>query len=172
MVSLPSPDNQHWAYYISNIGYCQLSIIFLFVENSSTHYAPYALHVNVEALTGSNFDGIKAMHKLFQVFRQYSGELTTYTDKDGNERIAVSFGSLMLMRSWMERYDKYQKEIQECEKIKDVAEKANALLRAEESFDLWMDIYPESETWLERLETQKKHDDFMDFLGNNPKNPE
>ena len=54
----------------------------------------------------------------------------------------------MLMRSWMERYDKYQKEIQECEKIKDVAEKANALLRAEESFDLWMDIYPESETWL------------------------
>ena len=58
------------------------------------------------------------------------------------------------------------------EKIKDVAEKANALLRAEESFDLWMDIYPESETWLDRLEAPKKHDDFMDFLGNNPKNPE
>ena len=109
----------------------------------------------MEALTGSNFDGIKAMHKLFQIFRQYSGELTTYTDKDGNERIAVSFGSLMLMRSWMERYDKYQKEIQECEKIKDVAEKANALLRAEESFDLWMDIYPESETGLRDLKPRK-----------------
>lgn len=131
-----------------------------------------ALHVNVEALTGSDFDGVKAMHRLFQVFRQYSGELTTYTDKEGNERIAVSFGSLLLMRSWLERYEKYQKEIQECEKIKDVAEKANALLRVEESFDLWMDIYPESEPWRETLEAQKKHDQFMDYLGQNPKNPE
>ena len=32
-----------------------------------------ALHVNVEALTGSDFDGVKAMHRLFQVFRQYCG---------------------------------------------------------------------------------------------------
>ena len=76
------------------------------------------------------------------------------------------------MRSWLERYEKYQKEIQECEKIKDVAEKANALLRVEESFDLWMDIYPESEPWRETLEAQKKHDQFMDYLGQNPKNPE
>ena len=27
-----------------------------------------ALHVNVEALTGADFDGVKAMHRLFQVF--------------------------------------------------------------------------------------------------------
>ena len=80
-----------------------------------------ALCVNVEALTGADFDGVKAMHRLFQVFRQYSGELITYTDKEGDERIAVSFGSLMLMSSWMERYERYQKEILECEKINDVS---------------------------------------------------
>lgn len=131
-----------------------------------------ALHVNVEALTGSDFDGVKAMHRLFQVFRQYSGELITYTDKEGDERIAVSFGSLMLMSSWMERYEQYQKEIIECEKISDVSERANALLRAEESFNLWMDIYPESEPWPTKLEAQKHHDQFMDYLGLNPKNPE
>ena len=131
-----------------------------------------ALCVNVEALTGSDFDGVKAMHRLFQVFRQYNGELTTYNDKDGNEHIAVSFGGLMLMNSWLERYEQYQKEIKECEEIKDVSEKANALLRAERSFDLWMDIYPESESMPELLTIQKKHDQFMDFLGQNPKNPE
>lgn len=131
-----------------------------------------ALHVNVEALTGADFYGVKAMHRLFQVFRQYAGELTAYTDKDGNEQIAVSFGSLMLMRSWFERYEQYQKEIEECNKIKDVSEKANALLHAEESFNLWMDIYPESETWLERLKIQASHDQFMDQIGLNPKYPE
>ena len=95
-----------------------------------------------------------------------------YTDKDGNEQVAVSFGSLMLMRSWFERYEKYQNEIEECEKIKDVTEKANALLRAEESFNLWMDIYPQSEPMLELLKAQKSHDQFMDHLGLNPKNPD
>ena len=49
------------------------------------------------------------------------------------------------MRSWFERYEKYQNEIKECEKIKDVTEKAIALLHAEKSFNLWIDIYPESE---------------------------
>ena len=76
------------------------------------------------------------------------------------------------MRSWFERYEKYQNEIKECEKIKDVTEKANALLRAEESFNLWMDIYPESEPWLDRLKIQKTHDERMDFYGLNPKNPD
>ena len=96
-------------------------------------------------LTGSDFDGVKAMRRLFQVFHQYIDKLILYTDKDGTEHIAVSFGSLMLMSSWMERYEHYQKEILECEKISDISERANALLRAEESFNLWMDIYPESE---------------------------
>ena len=33
-----------------------------------------ALHVNVEALTGADFDGVKAMHRLLQVFRPHSGD--------------------------------------------------------------------------------------------------
>lgn len=129
-----------------------------------------ALHVNVEALTGADFDGVKAMHRLFQVFRQYDGELMEYKDKDGNDRIAVSFGTLMLMSSWYERYKKYLDEIKKCENIKDVTEKANALLQAEKDFDLWMDIYPESEPWEEKLRIQQTHDQIMDTLGNNPKN--
>ena len=59
-----------------------------------------ALHVNVEVLTGADFDGVKAMHRLFQIYRQYAGELITYTDESGDERVAVSFGTLNLMRSW------------------------------------------------------------------------
>ena len=131
-----------------------------------------ALHVNVEALTGADFDGVKAMHRLFQIFRQYSGEIVEYTDDDGNERIAVSFGSLLLMTSWADQYKKYQQEIKECEKIKDVSQKAQALLDAEKEFDWWMDVYPEREVWKERLAIQKRHDQVMDFLGLNPKNPE
>lgn len=45
-------------------------------------------------------------------------------------------------------------------------------MRAEESFNLWMDIYLESEPLRETLEAQKKHDQFMDYLGQNPKIPE
>ena len=131
-----------------------------------------ALHVNVEALTGADFDGVKAMHRLFQIFRQYSGEIVEYTDDDGNERIAVSFGSLLLMTSWADQYKKYQQEIKECEKIKDARKKADALMQAEEKFNRWMDIYPESEPWTQLLDAQKKHDQFMDTLGLNPKNPE
>ena len=44
-----------------------------------------ALAVNVEVLTNSDFDGIKAMHRLFQVFRQYDGHLFEYQDQDGND---------------------------------------------------------------------------------------
>ena len=129
-----------------------------------------ALHVNVEAITGADFDGVKAMHRLFQVFRQYSGELFEYKDEDGSDRIAVSFGSLMLMSSWFERYEEYQNEVKECEKIKDVTERGIALIKAEEDFNLWMDIYPESESWPDKLEAQKAHDHFMDHIGLNPKN--
>ena len=129
-----------------------------------------ALHVNVETLTGANFDGVKAMHRLFQIFRQYSGELTEIENENGELKIAVSFDSLMLMSSWFQRYEEYQKEIKRCEKIKDVTEKAKALLEAEDSFNLWMDIYPESEPWKEKLQAQKAHDDTMDNIGLNPKN--
>ena len=129
-----------------------------------------ALHVNVEALTGADFDGIKAMHKLFQVFRAYSGEMIEYKDKDGNDQVAVSFGSLILMRSWFERYEEFQNEIKKCEQIKDITERANALLKAENDFNLWMDIYPEFESWPDRLAIQQSHDQIMDQMGLHPKN--
>ena len=70
-----------------------------------------ALSVNPEVLTNSDFDGIKAIHRLFQIFRQYDAD-----------------------------------------------------------FNLWMDIYPESEPWQDRLKIQKAHDDVMDKIGLNPKN--
>ena len=33
-----------------------------------------------------------------------------------------------------------------------------------------MDVYPEYETWKEKLDAQKHHDEFKDFIGLNPKN--
>ena len=47
-----------------------------------------------------------------------------------------------------------------------------ALIKAEEAFNLWMDIYPESESWPDKLKAQKAHDQFMDHIGLNPKNGE
>lgn len=131
-----------------------------------------ALAVNVEVLTNSDFDGIKAMHRLFQVFRQYDGHLFEYQDKDGNNMVAVSFGTLTLMYSWCERYEKYMEEVEKCNSIKDVKKRAEALLKAEANFNLWMDIYPESEPSNMNLQIQKTHDEFMDKIGLNPKNEE
>ena len=42
---------------------------------SSLEKIAKALAVNPEVLANSDFDGIKAMHRLFQVFRQYDGHL-------------------------------------------------------------------------------------------------
>lgn len=58
-----------------------------------------ALTVSVEILTNSDFDGIKAIHRLFQVFRQYDGHLFEYQNQDGNDMVAVSSDTLSLMRS-------------------------------------------------------------------------
>ena len=128
-----------------------------------------ALSVNPEVLANSEFDGIKAIHRLFQVFRQYDGHLFEYQDNDGNDMVAISFGTLSLMRSWLERYKKYLQEVEEYNKIKDVRKRGEALLKAEADFNLWMDIYPESEPWKERLNLQKTHDEFLDKIGLNPK---
>lgn len=129
-----------------------------------------ALAVNVEVLTNSDFDGIKAMHRLFQVFRQYDGHLFEYQDQDGNDMVAVSFGTLSLMRSWCDRYEEYMKEVEKCNSIKDVKKRGEALLKAEAAFNLWMDIYPESEPFDLNLKIQKAHDETMDYIGLNPKN--
>ena len=126
-----------------------------------------ALAVNVEVLTNSDFDGIKAMHRLFQVFRQYDGHLFEYQDPDGNDMVAVSFGTLSLMRSWCDRYEEYIKEVEKCNSIKDVKKRGEALLKAEAAFNLWMDIYPESEPFDLNLKIQKAHDEAMDEIGVN-----
>ena len=114
-----------------------------------------ALSVNPEVLANSDFDGIKTIHRLFQIFRQYDGQLFECQDKDGNDMVGISFGTLSLMRSWLDRY----------EEIKDVKKRGEALLKAEADFNLWMDIYPESEPWQERLKIQKAHDEVMDKIG-------
>ena len=126
-----------------------------------------ALAVNVEVLTNSDFDGIKAMHRLFQVFRQYDGHLFEYQDQDGNDMVAVSFGTLSLMRSWCDRYEEYIKEVEKCNSIKDEKKRGEALLKAEAAFNLWMDIYPESEPFDLNLKIQKAHDEAMDEIGVN-----
>lgn len=48
--------------------------------------------------------------------------------------------------------------------------RGEALLKAESDFNLWMDIYPESEPFSMNLQIQKSHDEFMDKIGLNPKN--
>lgn len=50
-----------------------------------------------------------------------------------------------------------------------VKKRGEALLKAEADFNLWMDIYPESEAWQDRLKIQKAHDDVMDKMGLNSK---
>lgn len=137
---------------------------------SSLEKIAKALAVNPEVLANSDFDGIKAMHKLFQVFRQYDGHLFEYQDKDGNDMVGISFGTLILMNSWLVRYNDYLKEVEQCNKIKDVKKRGEALLKAEKDFNVWMDIYPESESSGMNLQIQKTHDDFMDKTGLNPKN--
>lgn len=134
---------------------------------SSLEKIAAALAVNPEVLANSDFDGVKVMHRLFQVFRQYSGELFEYQDKDGNDMVGISFGSLTLMRSWLERYEEYMDEVEKCNEIKDVKKRGEALLQAEADFNLWMDIYPESEPWQDRLRIQKTHDEVMDKMGLN-----
>jgi len=129
-----------------------------------------ALAVNPEVLANSSFDSVKAMHRLFQVFRQYDGQLYEYQDKDGNDMVGVSFGTLSLMRSWYARYEEYLEEVETSNAIKDVKKRGEALLKAESDFNLWMDIYPESEPFTMNLQMQKLHDETMDKLGLNPKN--
>ena len=81
--------------------------------------------------------------------------------------VAINFGTLSLMQSWLERYKKYMDEVEKCSEIKDVKKRGEALLKAEADFNLWMDIYPESEAWQDRLKIQKTHDEVMDRLGLN-----
>ena len=83
--------------------------------------------------------------------------------------VGINFGTLSLMRLWLDCYNEYMIEVEKCNKIKDVKKRGEALLKAEANFNLWMDIYPESEPWQERLKIQKAHDEVMDKIGSSIK---
>ncbi len=83
--------------------------------------------------------------------------------------IGISVVTLSLIQSWLSRYEKYMEDIEKCNEIKDVKKHGEALLKAEANFNLWMDIYPESESYPERLSIQKAHDEIMDKIGLNLK---
>lgn len=138
---------------------------------SSLQSIASALAVNVAVLENSDFDGITAMHRLFQIFRQYGGELFELTESDDSS-ISICFNNLCLIRPWFNRYEQYLKEIEVANNLKSNAERANALFAAEESFDIWMDMFPEYIEDPELLEIQSSYDRTMDFLGTTPKNPE
>ena len=74
------------------------------------------------------------------------------------------------MRSWYDRYNKYENEVRKADKIRNVMERKNALAAAEKSFDLWMDQYPTGESNQTILNDQKSHDQFMNQIGLHPKN--
>ena len=131
-----------------------------------------ALAVNPEVLTNSDFDGVKAMHKLFQVFRQYNGHLFECKDDEGNDAVGINFGTLTLMNSWFNRYEEYLQEVEKCNQIKDVRQRGEALLKAEADFNVWMDIYAESVPFPLSLQILNTLDEFMDKMGLNPKNRE
>ena len=130
-----------------------------------------ALRVNPEVLKNSDFDSIRAMHQLFQIFRMYSGQLKSIPDEDNpeEENVYISF-NLVLMRSWFKRYEEYNEEINRLSTIKNPAEREHALLKAEQDFNNWMDTYPEQESDLELLDLVAAFDKRMDFYGQNPKN--
>ena len=55
------------------------------------------------------------MHQLFQMYRNFGGALFETKDDDGNDCVAIRFNSLMLMRSWYERYEKCEEEVRRAE---------------------------------------------------------
>lgn len=142
-------------------------------KESSLKRLAEALNVNEEVLIGSDFDGVRAMHRIFQLLRMYGGKVFEVQDEeDGGDRIAISFNSLPLMTSLLTRYEQYEEDVAAANEIRNVSERAKALLAAEESFDLWMDMYPETEPFPELLKIQKGIDNKMDFYGTNPKDPD
>lgn len=124
-----------------------------------------ALSVNIEVLRNSDFDGIKAMHMLFQISRQYGGELSLAETGDGEFDVHLSFKALAFMNLWQNRYQEYREEVDKAEKIKDIKEKVIALTDADASYDRWMDTFPDSGVPQRLLDLQKSFDSFSDDLG-------
>ena len=98
----------------------------------------YALGVNVEVLTNAEFDNMTAMHRLFQLFRQYGG----YFDSSGNLKLKK-----LSLSSWYQQWKIYQNELEQAQKIEDQQARAYAIEDAEDKFNWWMDTYPRSDAF-------------------------
>lgn len=105
----------------------------------------YALGVNVEVLKNSDFDNISAMHRLFQLFRQYGGSF------DSNGKLTFK---KMNLHPWYNQWLIYQKELEEAEKITDEEKHQIAIEDATDKFNWWMDIYPKSDSYNVDFEEQ------------------
>lgn len=95
----------------------------------------YALGVNIEALTNSDFDNIRAMHRLFQLFRQYSGDFIN------NSGICLQFDKLDL-QPWYERWQKYEAEKASAALEPNEEKRKEMVEDAEDKFIWWMIFYP------------------------------
>lgn len=98
----------------------------------------YALGVSVEVLLNSDFDDDTAMHRLFQLFRQYDG----YFDQDGNLQFQK-----MDLSSWKKCWENYQAELAAAKQIEDEQARQYALEDANDKFNWWMDTYPHSDAF-------------------------
>ena len=130
---------------------------------SSLEKIANALAVNPEVLENSDFDMIKAMHRLFQIARQYNGHLFECKDEEGNDTVGIRFETLTLMSAWCQRYEKFLEDVEKCNEIKDAKKRGEALIKAETDYDRWMDTYPEQNgnTFYD-LSIQQLHDQIME----------
>ena len=124
-----------------------------------------ALGVNVEVLANSEFDGVTAMHWLFQLFNAYGGKMKLEKDENGEEEIYLALPNLELMKSWYEEYQRYEEKIPE-ERIQFITEEefarnGNEYIAAQRAFLDWMDRYPETETEPERIQRQRERDELI-----------
>ena len=50
--------------------------------------------------------------------------------------VGINFGTLSLMRLWLDCYNEYMIEVEKCNEIKDVKKRGEALLKVEAEFNL------------------------------------
>jgi len=129
-----------------------------------------ALGVHPQALVDNEFDCIAAMHKLFDIFRMYEGDIIdseTIKEKVNNGtfdngddcNVYITFKGLSsFLFSWLLQYEEMKEKIEETKSIKNISKKLKAEKEIEENFDMWMDLYPTSEPNKEMLEFALKSD--------------
>ncbi|MBE5864562.1 MAG: helix-turn-helix transcriptional regulator [Lachnospiraceae bacterium] len=122
-----------------------------------------ALGVNVEVLANSEFDGVTAMHWLFQLFNAYGGKIKLEKGENGEDEIYLALPKLELMKSWYEEYCRYASELPDVKRTYDTEEEyretVDKYLATQRDFCDWMDCYPETEANKQRLEEQRARDD-------------